>query len=166
VSSLQTQKYVRKYVVTALAGTPDVLKSLLKDLQSDDPAWDFLADPERFNLREIIAHLGDWEPIFLERMVRTYSEENPLLPAIDEEKLAKDHGYAQSDPKKNLEDFETCRVQMVGFLENLKDEEWNRTAEREKYGSITLEHLAVLTLGHDGYHMQQVAQWLATCQKS
>ena len=61
---------VRKYLLSALAGTPVVADRLLLDVHADDPRWDFRPEPDRFTLREVVAHLADWEPIHLERLTR------------------------------------------------------------------------------------------------
>src|SRR5437879_4197786 len=57
--------FARKYVLAGLTGSPDVLEALLKDVGPNDPAWDKRPDPERFTIREVLAHLADWEGIFL-----------------------------------------------------------------------------------------------------
>ncbi|HZP80197.1 MAG TPA: DinB family protein [Chthonomonadaceae bacterium] len=151
---------VRDYLLTGLAGTPDVLDGLLKAIPSGDPLWDFRPDPARFTLREIVAHLADWEPIFLERATRTRNENQPTLPDIDEGRLAVEHGYAHSDPHESLARFRKGRVTLVALLRSLEEADWERRAVRETIGPMTLAAQMVLALGHDGYHTQQVAQWL------
>ncbi len=148
------------YLLCALEGTPDVLDGFLKDRPSDDPIWDFRPDPERFTLREIVAHLADWDPIFLMRMRRTRDETEPQLEDIDEGRIAIEHDYAHSDPQAQLARFRDGRVTLVAYLRTLQEADWQRLAHRELLGPITLEAQAVLAAGHDGYHTQQVAQWL------
>ena len=152
--------YVKKYFLTALNATPEVLEAFLKALPSDDPRWDTRPDPERFTLREIVAHLAEWDPIFMERMERTVKEELPLLADIDEAQIALDHDYAQLDPHTSLARFRTGRAALVIFLGGLMDAEWSRIGVKEVHGPVTLERQAVLILAHDGYHMEQVVQWL------
>ena len=152
--------YVKKYFLTALNATPEVLEAFLKALPSDDPRWDTRPDPERFTLREIVAHLAEWDPIFMERMERTVKEELPLLADIDEAQIALDHDYAHQDPHTALARFRTARAALVVFLTGLADSDWSRVAVKEIHGPVTLERQAVLILAHDGYHMEQVVQWL------
>jgi hypothetical protein len=151
----------QRYLTVALAGTPDVLEALLKDRTSDDPLWDFRPDPDRFTLREAVAHLADWEPIFLERFQRTLRETEPLLPDYDEGQIAIERDYAHSDPRANLARFRTGREALTAFLRSLEAADWERIGIREPYGPMTLGTQATQTLAHDGYHTQQVAQWLA-----
>ena len=155
---------VRNYIVTSLSGTPDVAERLLKDIHSDDPRWDIRPDPERFTLREIVAHLADWEPIHLERLQRIRAEENPLLPDVDEAVLAAENDYAHSDPHGSLEWLRGGREKLVKELESLIPEEWTLPGQRERVGPVTVEVLAVFVAAHDGYHLRQIAQWIAIAE--
>ena len=162
--------FVRNYLLKALGGTADVLEGLLLPLAVDDPRWDFRPDPERFTLREIIAHLADWNPIFLERMIRACQEQDPALFSIDEGRLAIDRDYAHSDPKENLRRFRAGRQAMIQQLSGWTPDEWQRVSrylrDAEDAGTaITIEQWAIQTLSHDGYHTQQVSEWLAKSAK-
>jgi uncharacterized damage-inducible protein DinB len=156
--------YVKKYFLTALNATPEVLEAFLKPLPADDPRWDKRPDPDRFTLREIVAHLADWDPIFTERMEKTVNEELPYIPDRDEGQVALDHDYAHQDPHAALARFRTSRAATVLFLSGLADSDWSRSAVKEIHGPVTLERQAVLILAHDGYHMEQVVQWLEQMQ--
>lgn len=150
----------REYLLYALEGTPDVLDGFLQDLAPDDPLWDARPDPQRFTLREIVAHLADWEPINLGRMHRIRTESEPTLPDIDEGQLVIENDYAHSVPHVSLKRFRDGRVTLVALLRSLEEADWQKRAHRVTIGPITLEAQAVLVAGHDGYHTRQVAQWL------
>lgn len=151
---------VRKYVLTALAGTPDVLEKLLQGLASNDPIWDYRPEPQRFTLREILAHLADWDPIFRARLIRTVKEHEPALDDIDEGQVAIDRDYAHQDPIANLKRLRQGREATTAFLRGLNDEDWDRAATKPPIGRVTVESQVALIVGHDGYHTQQIAQWL------
>lgn len=152
--------YIKKYFLTALNATPEVLEAFLKPLPTDDPRWDLRPDPDRFTLREIVAHLADWDPIFTSRMERIVKEDLPVIPNLDEGQIALDHDYAHQDPHAGLARFRTARAALVVFLSGLTDADWSRVGVKEPLGPVTLERLAVVVLAHDGYHMEQVVQWL------
>lgn len=151
---------VHKYLIAALSGLPDVAERLLAGLHTDDPRWDFRPDPARFTLREVVAHLADWEPIHRERIRRMLEEDNPLLPDVDEQKTAIDNDYAHSDPHGSLEWIRGGRQKVVQLLETLGAEEWERPGFRDPVGPVTIEVLATFIAAHDGYHLRQIAQWL------
>lgn len=150
-----------RYVLLAMEGTPAVLDSLLREVAHNDPLWDFRPDPERFTLREAAAHLADWEPIFLERVLRIRDEEKPFLPDIDEGQLAITNDYAHSDAHASLRRFREGRAKLSAALRALPAEAWTRMGHRDKIGDLTLEDMAVFVVAHDGYHTRQVAEWLA-----
>ena len=156
----------RNYLIKALSGTPVVLDQLLKGRTVNDPIWDLRPDPVRFTLRELLAHLADWEPIWLERFVRMRDESRPFLPSVDEGQLAISNGYGQLDPLQSLARFKSGREAVVKMLDGLTIADWDRTGERESVGPLTLQMMASYVLSHDGYHMLQVVEWLNLAEVS
>lgn len=150
-------EFVRGYLFGALEASPELLEDALDGLTDEDA--DRRPDPERFTLREVAAHLADWENVFAERMRRTRDEDEPVLPAIDEEKLALDHDYAHADWRAKLREFREGRARIVAFLHGLPPEHWQRVAHRPRIGALTLEAQAVLIALHDMYHLRQASQW-------
>jgi uncharacterized damage-inducible protein DinB len=155
---------VREYLIAAMSGTPEVAERLLRDLQADDPRWDFRPDAARFTLREVVAHLADWEPIHIERITRMQEEVNPTLADIDEGKMAVENDYAHSDPHGSLEWLRGGRQKLVRQLGALTPEEWTRPGYRESIGPVSIEILAAFIAAHDGYHTRQIVQWLALAE--
>ena len=150
----------RNYLLKALAGTPDVLEQLLGDRTANDPIWDFCPDPVRFTLREVVAHLADWEPIWQERFERARDGSRPFLPSVDEGVMAVDRDYRHQNPIENLKRFREGRMAVVKVLDGLSTADWDRTCEREFVGPLTIQMMAGYVLSHDGYHLQQVASYL------
>lgn len=153
--------YAREYLLSALEGAPDVIAALLTDLPAGDAAlWDRRPDPERFTLREIAAHLADWDVIYRERLERTRDEDNPFLPDVDEGRVALDRDYARSDPRESLTRFARNRAAVVALLRALPADAWTRPAEKEGVGTLTVEAQVTLICAHDGHHARQVVAWL------
>lgn len=146
-------------LMSGLTATPDVLERLLKSVEDGSPVWDFTPDQSRFTLREIVAHLADWEGVLSERIRLIRDEHEPDFPSVNENQMAIDNDYAHADPRECLAQFRARRIRLMQMLENLPPEGWTRIAKRH-FGPITLANQAILILGHDGYHLQQVAQWL------
>jgi hypothetical protein len=149
----------RDYLLHGLAGTPVVVASLLRDAAPS--VWDRRPDPERFTLREVIAHLADWEGVWLERIERMATEDHPTLQGYDEGQWALDHDYAHADPQEQLNRFAAGRAALVERLRALPPEDWHRTGFHTEWDDVTIGALATLVLGHDGYHTRQIAEWLA-----
>ena len=147
--------YARDYLIDALAGTPLILEKLLSGVP--DETIDARPDADRFTLREVAAHLADWEPIWHERITRMRTEDMPFLHNVDESELALRNRYSESDIEESLQRFRTGRSQLVELLRQIGDQEWDRKGNRERAGIMTIYQLAVLVLSHDGYHLKQVA---------
>jgi uncharacterized damage-inducible protein DinB len=149
---------VKQYLIEGLTATPIVIAKMFEDARTIDP--DRRPDPSRFTLREVLAHLADWEGVWLERMERMSTENNPALQGYDEGQWAIDHDYAHLDIFDQLAKFRAGRQTLVAFLRGLPEEGWERTGLHSEWGDVTVSTLATLVLGHDGYHTKQIAEWL------
>jgi hypothetical protein len=125
---------VRRYLLHGLAATPVVIDRLLRDAAPGD--YDRRPDPERFTLREVLAHLADWEPIWLERLEKIRSEARPALPSYDEGQLAIDRDYAHADPARQRACFREGRTRLLQFLEELASDDWERTGRHSQWGIL------------------------------
>ncbi len=151
---------VRGYMLNALDGSPVVIEKLLEGIGEEDMIWDSRPDRDRFNLREILAHLADWNIIFLDRLKRTLNEEHPTLPDVDEGEIAVQNNYLAINPLTSIENFRNSRAAMMQFLATLNESDWARSAMKVPLGELTMEQQGVLILSHDGYHLRQIVQWL------
>lgn len=149
--------YARNYLFTALEAAPALFDHLLRGLTEEEA--DRRPDPDRFTIREVMAHLADWEPVFLERLTRMRSEDHPTLPGYDEGQWAIDHGYAQTDWRAQSRLFAARRRDLVAFLHACAPHGWARTADRPEIGILTIEAQALLIPLHDTYHLRQITQW-------
>ena len=149
--------YFRNYLFSALESAPALFGTLLEGLTEEEA--DRRPDPDRFTIREIIAHLADWDPVFLERLTRMRAEDHPTLPGYDEGQWAIDHDYAHTDWREQLALFTERRYALAAFLRSCSPEEWARTANRPEIGILTIESQALLIPLHDLYHLRQIAEW-------
>lgn len=152
---------VYRYLLIDLESAPDVLGKMFETI-TGLTVYDRRPDPERFTLREVVAHLADWDKVFLGRMTQTRDSESPTLQGIDEGQVAVDNDYAHADPAESLARHKTNRAALVAFLRRLSPEEWERVGNHTELGPITLTAQAVLVGAHDGYHRQQALEWLNT----
>jgi len=148
---------VHTYLLGALAGAPDLFDALLRGLT--DAEADGRPDPNRFTIREALAHLADWEDVFRGRLLQTRDEAAPVLQGHDEGQWALDRDYAHSDWRQQARLYRERRRQMVDLLTALTPAQWDRVGSHTELGPIPLEGQAVLISAHDAYHLQQIAQW-------
>jgi hypothetical protein len=151
--------YTQNYLFTALEAAPDLYEIALKDLTAEEA--DRRPEPERFTIREIMAHLAEWEEVFLLRMQRMVNEEHPTLEGYDEGAWAIEHNYAATDPREQLTHFRERRARIVDFLRARTPTDWERSGLRPEIGVVTVEAIALLMPLHDIYHLKQIALWRA-----
>lgn len=152
-------KRTRDAILAALVVMPDELGRILAGRPTET-----LKRPGRdggWGVIEIVAHLRDWEEINLERARHIVAEDGPRLPTYDDELWPIERDYRGQDPWKTLERFRTLRGELVGLLQGLAPEAWERTAEHGAYGEITLHWLADHICDHDKEHLDQVRDTLA-----
>jgi uncharacterized damage-inducible protein DinB len=148
----------RSYLLHGLEATPVLIERLLREATTAD--YDRRPDPERFTLREVMAHLPDWEPVWLERLQKIHAEDHPVLKGYDEGQWAIDHDYAHADVSDRQARFRNGRARLVKFLLELPPEAWEQTGQHSQWGPLSIAALATLVLGHDGYHLRQISEWL------
>lgn len=147
--------YVLKYLLHGLDAAPDAQAALCKSVTN----WD--AKPlgeDRFSVRECLAHLADWDEIWLMRAQRTVNESRPELPSIDEGEMAITNNYASADPADCLRRYRTGRNELVSYLRGLAKEDWAKTYTRSDVGEVSLFEMASMVLGHDGYHFRHTLE--------
>jgi uncharacterized damage-inducible protein DinB len=149
----------REHVFTGMSATPRLLGLLSGPLAPDSPVWE-LSLPGRFNLRETVAHLADWDVVFLKRAEATLAgKEAPAEPESGQ--LAIERNYQAMDPHEAVMRFARARYDLVKFFKRLKPEDWDKSIVHPKHGPMTLEAQAVHAYGHDGYHMDAIASMMA-----
>lgn len=148
-----------RYLLIDLASAPDVLAKLLEEVTGSK--WDKRPDPDRFTLREVAAHLADWDEVFLGRLVQTRDDDSAVLQGLDEGQVAADNDYAHADPAECLARYRANRGKIIDFLRALSSEQWARTAYHTELGPVTIETQAALIAFHDGYHRQQALEWVS-----
>jgi len=123
------------------------------------PSWDGVPS-EPFTAIEQVCHVHDIEiEGYQERFRRTLAEVTPRLPSIDSETLAQQRGYVRSDAQQVLAQFRTARVQTLALLHGVDQSQWQRRAEFEGYGTVTLRALVHYLCSHDQQHLAGL-QWL------
>lgn len=135
------------------AAIPDAFKNW------SPPSWDGVPS-EPFTAIEQLCHIRDIEiEGYHVRIQRTLSETSPVLASIDSEALARERSYATADATAVLASFRAARAATVKMIAGLSTEQFDRTAEFEGYGPVTLRSLVHYLCSHDQQHLAGL-QWL------
>ena len=150
--------------LNALRAFPDQLEAhyaLIPATQTHwaPPSWEGVPS-EALTAIEQVSHVRDIEIEGYQcRFERTLAEENPFLPSIDTEALARDRRYGESDAARALADFRAARSTTLRLLERLTPAQFGRSAVFEGYGPVTLRGLVHFLCSHDQQHLAGL-QWL------
>ncbi len=148
------------YVINGIEGCPRIVRALLRSATPEDYGRRLARD--RFTLKEALAHWADWDAIHLERIERILAEDRPTLMGVDEGQVAIERDYAHQDVESIMARFETDRAKLVARLRAVQPHEWSRTATRDPLGEFDLFQQVAIVSGHDGYHLRQVVDTLAS----
>jgi len=119
------------------------------------PELDFKPDG-KWSVRQIVCHLADSEATGVMRLRQMIAEENPTLPAWDQEAWAAKLDY---EKRKISQALETFRMLRFGNYELLKDqpaEVFERTGTHTKRGPLTLLQLLRMFAEHAENHVKQI----------
>ncbi|MFM7321402.1 MAG: DinB family protein [Armatimonadota bacterium] len=146
----------RSYLTAGLSASPSLVALLVANI--DDECADHRPAPDRFTIREMVAHLADWDTVWMERVRRMITEDEPILPSQDPDVRALDQRYNEFPVSHWVRRFSENRQTFVEFLNGLGLEDWERTGFRDGVGACTVGEIAVMALGHDCGHHRQLAE--------
>lgn len=106
---------------------------------------------------EVLAHLRDFEVVFMERAQVTLAQDFPDLPFPNPDQLAQERGYNAQDMHRVMEAWRKNRNDLLALLTGLTDEAiWQRSANHPRRGRMTLQDQLLLIPWHDVNHMEQM----------
>jgi hypothetical protein len=122
-------------------------------------SWDGVPS-ERFTAIEQICHVRDIEiEGYQLRFRRTLDEASPFLPSIDSEAVARERDYGREDARQVFAQFHAARAATVAMLRGLSPADFDRPADFEGYGPVSLRGLVHYLCSHDQQHLSGL-QWL------
>jgi hypothetical protein len=146
------------YLFKGLAAGPVIVRRIVAQIPVEK--YDSLADPERFTLREAVAHVADWEEIDLGRIKQILTSPGTTLVPFDESERAAEQDYIHKDVAEQLNLYSARRSALVAFLETLPAEAWSEQGFHPEKGVLTVYDMANLVLAHDTYHIEHFTQFL------
>jgi hypothetical protein len=147
------------YLFPGLEFGPRIVEQIVKQIPG--ARYDDRTDPERFSLREAVAHLADWEPILRERIVLAVEKPDSPVEGMDESVRATEMNYANWDVAEQLRKFSTERARTIAYLRGLGTEDWGKAVIHNEKGRQTVMDQANQLLGHDLYHIDHLMGYFA-----
>jgi len=112
------------------------------------------AEPDRWSVADVVAHLAQIEPLMRARFVRVVTQKRPFEPHLHPDERAHD----LTRPLSSLvEDFVRERRATLDYLAALAPGDWNRKFTHHSDGEQLLRQGVLALVGHDNDHLEQIA---------
>jgi DinB superfamily len=142
------------YLIPGLEKGPIVLTRIASMVPAS--LWDTPTGPGRFTLREVAAHMAEWEPIMRGRIEIAAAKPGAILKVYDEEQMAIDGAYHTLDPLEQLQKFTHERAITTALIKALEPSCLKNIVMHPERGEVSAEDLANFLIGHDMYHIEQL----------
>jgi DinB superfamily len=119
-------------------------------------ALDYQPAPDKWSVRTIVCHLADAETVIGMRLRQIIAEDNPLMPAWDQDKWASRLGYDKRKISDALETFRRVRTDNYELLKNTAEAEFARTGKHSERGEVSLLALLKIFAEHPEKHAGQI----------
>lgn len=133
---------------------PEVLATVLTGAAGEEV--DFTPAPDKWTIRQIMAHLADAELVVAHRLRLVIAEENPTLTAFDEQAWTRNLDYARRKPTQSLDTFRRLRAENYELLKGLPENAFERAGMHSRNGRMTLRRLLEIYAEHCESHARQV----------
>ena len=117
--------------------------------------------PDRWSVREIIAHLADGEIVGGFRVRFILGSPGSPVVAYDQDKWVTSGHYDKRNPQKSAELFRVLREANLALLESLEPDDWKQYGMHSERGKESIEHIVRMFAGHDVNHLRQIEKILA-----
>jgi hypothetical protein len=136
------------------AAAPQTLASLVEGLSP--PELSRRPAPDKWSIREIVAHLADDELVGGYRIRLILSSSGTEIQAFDQDVWSRTGRYDRADIRSSLELFRVLRQANLALLRALHDEEWEMFGVHAERGVETVRDIAMYFAGHDINHFKQI----------
>ncbi len=159
------QQYIAR--ITGLVGTSDPL-TIIEETSAklaeavhglSAATLDFKPSPNKWSIRQQLAHLADAEMQMATRFRWSAAEPGKPIVAFDQDKWAATARYSTTPAELSLATFTTVRRWTVDFVKRLSPAEREAAyVQHEERGKETLTRLMTMMAGHDLNHLKQIEE--------
>jgi hypothetical protein len=110
----------------------------------------------RWGVRTIVCHLADTELVLAMRLRQIIAEDNPTLPAFDQNLWADRLDYSKRKLSQALDSFRRTRAENYELLKDLPEEAFARSGQHTGRGAVTLLDLLRSYAEHAEKHVHQI----------
>lgn len=112
--------------------------------------------PAKWSLKEIVMHLAEVQDIFIERVTRILTEENPPINPFVPDKARQEGLYLSANFEGRMKDFEAQRRNLFAIVRDISDVQWKREGDHPDVRHYTLEKCLEAMMRHEENHLLQM----------
>jgi uncharacterized damage-inducible protein DinB len=112
----------------------------------------------KWSTLELVAHIADFEPVYVDRMKRIIAQEDPTLFGGDPDLFASKLAYHDRDLPEELALIAACRAHMTRILRTLPEAAFQRRGIHSDNGPLTLEKILTNIANHIPHHIPFVQE--------
>ena len=141
-----------KTLTDEYAAGPAILRKAVSGMSREQ----VLARPiaGKWSTLEVVAHLCDFEVVYVDRVTAIIAENEPTLPGRDEKHYAARLAYQERDLEEELRLMEVCRSRTTRILRTLNDADLARVGRHTEAGPLTLAQMLERIIKHVHHHVQ------------
>jgi uncharacterized damage-inducible protein DinB len=114
--------------------------------------------PGKWSTLEVVCHLSDFEPVYLDRLKVILVQDKPTFFGRDETAFAAKFAYHQRDLAEELNVIESCRQSMTRILRTLPASDFQRVGVHNEAGEMSFEALLRRVTNHLTHHAKFIAE--------
>src|SRR6266700_2287336 len=126
---------------------------------------DYTPAPDKWTIRQIMAHLADAELVGAHRLRLVVAENNPTLTAFDQDAWTKNLDYGRRKPAQSLDTFRRLRAENYELLKELPESVCARGGSHTEDGPLTLRMLLNHIADHAESHARELQSIRAEYKK-
>ena len=135
-----------------LAETVPTILNMTSGLSADELSWS--SGQKEWSVVAILAHLRACADVWSFSIYTMLTENQPVLPLIDERRWAKNLGYAALSFEVSMSAFTSQRADLLRTLRALDAQQWERTCQIEGRNHSVFSQMRRMAL-HEAEHGQQ-----------
>lgn len=117
---------------------------------------DYVPEPGKWSIRQIVAHLADSEMVAGVRMRQIIAENRPRLEAFDQDAWTANLDYTRRKSSQALESFRRIRGENYELLKDLSEPVFDREGVHSERGPMSLKKLLEGMAEHAESHAAQL----------
>jgi len=116
--------------------------------------------PDKWSAIEVVQHLADAELVVGWRVRIILTQDNPPLPAFDQDAFARDLRYREIPLAEAMGQLAGLRTANLRLYRTLSPAEQRRVGQHAERGPESIAHIARMMAGHDLVHRRQLERIL------